>query len=60
MIALNPELRVLIVRNGNDLDSESLAALEEMAADADFQVFIEIVNETGDFGITIEDGEVVA
>lgn len=60
MIALNPELRVLIVRNGNDLDSESLAALEEMAADADFQIFIEIVNETGDFGITIEDGEVAA
>lgn len=60
MIALNPELRVLIVRNGNDLDSESLTALEEMAADADFQIFIEIVNETGDFGITIEDGEVVA
>lgn len=60
MIALNPELRVLIVRNGNDLDSESLAELEAMAADADFQIFIEIVNESGDFGITIEDGEVVA
>ena len=60
MIALNPELRVLIVRNGNDLDSDSLTALEDMAADADFQVFIEIVNETGDFGITIEDGEVAA
>ncbi|MCO4257359.1 hypothetical protein [Pseudarthrobacter cellobiosi] len=60
MIALNPELRVLIVRNGNDLDSDSLTALETMAADADFQVFIEIVNETGDFGITIEDGEVAA
>ena len=60
MIALNPELRVLIVRNGNDLDSDSLAALEDMASDADFQVFIEIVNETGDFGITIEDGEVAA
>ena len=60
MIALNPELRVLIVRNGNDLDSDSLATLEAMAADADFQIFIEIVNETGDFGITIEDGEVVA
>ena len=60
MIALNPELRVLIVRNGNDLDTDSLATLEEMAADADFQIFIEIVNESGDFGITIEDGEVAA
>ena len=60
MIALNPELRVLIVRNGNDLDTDSLAALEDMAADADFQIFIEIVNESGDFGITIEDGEVAA
>ncbi|MFS0716862.1 hypothetical protein ABC337_15390 [Arthrobacter sp. 1P04PC] len=60
MIALNPELRVLIVRNGNDLDTDSLTALEEMAADADFQIFIEIVNESGDFGITIEDGEVAA
>jgi hypothetical protein len=58
MIALNPELRVLIVRNGNDLDSESLTALEAMADEADFQIFIEIVNESGDFGITIEDGEV--
>ena len=60
MIALNPELRVLIVRNGNDLDSDSLTALEDMASDADFQIFIEIVNETGDFGITIEDGGVAA
>ncbi len=55
-MALNPELRVIRITAGNKLDSESFALIEEMAKAKDFQVWIEMVDETGKLGVVIEDG----
>lgn len=52
------DLRVVRVRHGNDLDSDSMRLLEEMAAQHDFQVWVELVDESGEVGFVIVDGEV--
>lgn len=58
-MALNPEIRVIRISDGSLLDSENLAVLGEMAAEHDFQVWVERVDETGAVGVVIEDGAVV-
>jgi DNA repair exonuclease SbcCD ATPase subunit len=57
-MSLNPGLRVIRIMDGSLLDSKSLDIIREMAADKDFQVFCEMVDESGKVGIVIEDGEV--
>lgn len=57
-MALNPKLRVIRIDNGSLLDSEHLAVIERMAAENDFQIWLEVVDESGKVGIYIEDGEV--
>ena len=59
--ALNPALRVLLVRNGNDLDSNGIKLLGELAETSGCQVWLERVAESKD-GVTvlIEDGQVSA
>lgn len=59
-MSLNPKVRVIRITDGSLLDSTNLALIEEMAADRDFQVWIERVDETGRVGVLIEDGAVVA
>lgn len=59
-LAMNPELRVLLIRDGSLLDSESLALIAEMAEQADAQVWLERVSDGEQTGIVIEDGEVAA
>ena len=54
------ELRVIRVRDGSLLDEDSMKILAEMAADADYQVWIEMVDSRGEGGIVIEDGRVKA
>ncbi len=56
-IGLNPDLRVMRM-DGNNLDSDSLAIISKMVKDNDYQAWIEKVDETGEVGIYIEDGEV--
>lgn len=55
---LNPELRVLLIRDGNGLDKAHLAALAGFAEQHDMQIFMERVDETGEVGVVIEDGHV--
>lgn len=57
-LAANPELRVLLIRDGSLLDDESLAAIAEQAAAADAQVWIERVGTGEEVTVIIEDGEV--
>lgn len=57
-MALNPTLRVIRVKEGNLLDREHLAIIERMVQDRDYQLWIELVEESGTVGIYIEDGEV--
>lgn len=59
-IALNPDLRVLLIRDGNALDSNSLRLVSQMAEEAEMQVWMERVDESGSVGICIEDGTVKA
>lgn len=58
-MALNPQMRVIRITDGSLLDSTNLALIEQMAAEHDYQVWIERVDETGELGIVIEDGAVV-
>jgi len=55
-LALNPELKVLLVRDGSLLDSESLAMVANLAQTADAQVWIERVGEGEECSVIIEDG----
>jgi energy-coupling factor transporter ATP-binding protein EcfA2 len=57
-LALNPELKVMLIRDGSLLDAKSLAMVGEMATAAGAQVWIEMVSGGGESGILIEDGEV--
>lgn len=57
-IALNPSLRVIRIADGSLLDADNLALIESMAREHDFQVWIEMVDDSGERGIVIEDGEV--
>lgn len=58
-LALNPKLKVLLVRDGSLLDSKSMALLAELATAADAQVWVEVVKDSPDgVGIYIEDGAV--
>lgn len=57
-IALNPKLKVIRITDGSLLDSKSMAIIESLAAENDFQVLVEKVDETGEIGIVIEDGEI--
>lgn len=59
-MAMNPEIRVIRITDGSLLDSENMALIADMAAEHDFQVWIERVDESGTVGVVIEDGQVKA
>ena len=63
VLAGNPELRIVMIHAGNDLDTESLAALDETANKYDAQVWLERVADEDDgsgLGVFIEDGHIAA
>ena len=57
-MALNPGLRVIRIMDGSLLDAESLRLIADMAADADYQVWVERVEDTSESAVVIEDGAV--
>lgn len=57
-LALNPKLRVLLVRDGSLLDEDSLRLVAEMATAKDAQVWVERVGTHDAIGVLIEDGAV--
>jgi hypothetical protein len=59
-LALNPTLRVLLVRDGSLLDDASLALIAGMAAKADAQVWVERVGTGDACAVVIEDGAVLS
>ncbi len=59
-MAMNPKLRVMRV-DGNGLDSETLRVIGEMADAQDYQLWMEVTNDSKKApGIVIEDGSVAA
>lgn len=58
-IALNPDLKVMIIREGSMLDDDNLAVIAEMAEKSESQVWIEQVGLDGDVSVVIEDGQVI-
>jgi DNA repair exonuclease SbcCD ATPase subunit len=59
-LALNPKLRILLIRDGSLLDDDSLKTVAEMAAKADAQVWIERVGTDEQTSVVIEDGRVAS
>ncbi len=57
-MALNPKLRVIRILDGSLLDAENMAMVAEMAAGADYQVWIERVQDDSESAVVIEDGAV--
>ncbi len=57
-MALNPKLRVLMIKDGSLLDEDSMAAIRDQVADGDFQLWLEIVNPDDPTAVIIEDGQV--
>jgi len=57
-MALNPDLKVIRITNGSLLDEASKAVVEEMADKFDFQIWIEVIDGTGEIGFYISEGEV--
>lgn len=57
-MAANPKLKVIKITDGSLLDSDSMKIIEKLADDNDYQVWIEVVDDTGKVGVYIEDGEV--
>jgi hypothetical protein len=57
-IAMNPKLRVLRVRDGSLLDDDALELMRAMCVEADYQIWIERVDSSGEVGIVMEDGAI--
>lgn len=57
-LAMNPKLRVLLIREGSLLDTKSLAMVAKMAEKADAQIWLERVSKGSECQVIIENGEV--
>lgn len=57
-LALNPELRVLLIRDGSLLDEDSMEIVAKIADEFDAQIWIERVGNADENAIIIEDGMV--
>tara|TARA_R110002020_G_scaffold18350_3_gene64160 strand:- start:177 stop:1205 length:1029 start_codon:yes stop_codon:yes gene_type:complete len=55
-VAVDPDLRVLLIRDGSLMDDESLQILRDLAINNGFQIWVEIVGAGAD--ITIEGGRI--
>lgn len=58
--ALNPELRVICIRDGSLLDERNMELVAQLCEENDFQAFIEVATVSEGFGIFIEDGSIKA
>lgn len=56
--AMNPKLRVMLIRDGSLVDEEGLALLEGLAKEFDLQIWIERVGKKDKCAVIIENGQV--
>jgi DNA repair exonuclease SbcCD ATPase subunit len=57
-LAMNPKLKVLLVKEGSLLDEDNLKLIAEMAEEAGAQVWLERVGEGKEMSVIIEDGQI--
>ena len=57
-MALNPTLKVILIREGALLDKEGLASIIKAAKEKDYQLWIEKTSDEKTVGIYIQDGEI--
>jgi DNA repair exonuclease SbcCD ATPase subunit len=55
--ANNPDLKIMLIKDGNTIDSKHLQKIKELVDD-DFVILMECMDESGEVGIVIEDGEI--
>jgi len=59
-LAMNPGLKVVLIREGSALDRDAMALVAKMAEEAGAQVWIERVDDRDAGAIIIEDGNILA
>ncbi len=59
-MAMNPNLRVLWIKDASLLDTESMDDIKAMAKEHGYQVWFELVGDNGNVGIHIKEGRVVS
>ncbi len=57
-LAMNPKLRILLIREGSLLDKKNLAMIAKMADEANAQIWLERVGQGKECSVIIEDGEI--
>ena len=57
-LAMNPKLRVLLIREGSLLDTDNLAMVAQMAEEADAQIWLERVSQGDECSVIMEDGAI--
>lgn len=58
-MALNPQLKVIMIREGSLLDDAGIEEITALAKERDYQLWIEKVEDGQPVGIHIEDGNIV-
>ena len=58
-IAMNPELKVICVKDATLLDPENQELLRQLAADHGFQLFLEMVGASKDWSLVLSEGKAV-
>ena len=59
-MAANPQVKVVLIREGSLLDEDGLRLVAEMAGKKGYQVWVEKVDSSRAVGVVIEDGQVIA
>jgi len=57
-LSTNPELRMMTLDNGESLDSEAKQKLNDFAKENNLLYIVTVVDESGNNGIVIEDGQI--
>lgn len=57
-IAMNPKLKIMLIRDASLLDEDNMKMIEQIANDSNCQLWIERVGDDGKCSVVIEDGEI--
>lgn len=58
-MAINPKLKVILIKDGSLLDSDNMKLISEMAKDKGYQIWIErVADDGGGVGVVIEEGQI--